>query len=98
MRSLESFRYDQRAFRLQDMILLTLHGMDYTRKMRQCEHTYTTGKKRTLISPAGAHADVTDISGLDDVVQGLHLHGENIGQRQRNWIKAVLTVSSIGVS
>ena len=62
----------------------TLHGMDYTGEMRQREHTSTTGKKRTLISPAGAHAYVADISGLDDVVQGLHLHGENIGQCQRS--------------
>ena len=46
--------------------------MDYDEEFGSAKTTFELAK-RTLISPAGAHADVPHVAGLNNVVEGLHL-------------------------
>ena len=58
-------------------------------------------ERRTLVGPARAHADVSHIAGLDEIVQSLHLVKNTTVRLIPDLCKKPrqkLTVSSIGVS
>lgn len=54
--------------------LLTLHHVDCSSGSARSTSGEDGVRGLTLVSVAGAHADVAHVAGLDDIVESLHLH------------------------